>query len=96
MRITARVRSWFANWRASRRRTTWDAGKDQSDWDTGDVSLLQVMATSQRMRHVARDWNEQPVSTDPTDQRLIKALVGGSAFLVLVAATIVLLVVTPR
>ncbi len=94
MKITAHVRSLFANWRASRRRTTWDAGKDASDWDTGDISMLGVMATSQRMRHVARDWNEQPVTHDPSDQHMVKALVGGAAFLVLVVASIVLLVTT--
>lgn len=80
MRTTERVQTWFANWRASRRRTDWDTGINRSDWDSGEISLLRVMARSQQMRHVSDDWNERPVQLDDVDRWFVKTL--ASLFLV--------------
>ncbi len=59
MRITGRVRTWFANWRAGRRRTPWDAGANRSDWDSGRIDMLGIVRAQQDMRPMPSDWNKR-------------------------------------
>lgn len=59
MRITARARSWFMNWRAGRRRTPWDIDRNRSDWDSGEIDMLAVMKRQHQMRPMPHDWNRR-------------------------------------